>query len=139
MASSKFLPIGWTHFTGNHAEIMEAYFSLLQREGTTIGTGESVQWMRAPSHAAVRVADPHGARAREGSASQRQTPLSGLTPAPPFERCRERPTADPAEATLSAQVASVVLPALLALQSMRSPTTLRLPDPTSVAARDPFA
>ena len=42
------LPIDWAHLMETHAEILEAYFALRQeREATTIGTGEIVQWMRA--------------------------------------------------------------------------------------------
>lgn len=101
MAGSKFLPIDWAHFTGNHAEIMEAYFSLLQeREATTIGTGEIVQWMRArrrtpPSESLIRTVLGHAQVPRRSdgrpSLDSRQPPLLSVVendppPTPPKRR-----------------------------------------------------
>ena len=50
----------WSQLTGDQSEILEAYFALFrEREPTSIGSGEILQWFRdcgrtAPSESVVR-------------------------------------------------------------------------------------
>lgn len=84
----------WSQLTGDQSEILEAYFALFrEREPTSIGSGEILQWFRdrqrtAPSESLVRTVLAAVNLPRRGGGRPSNESRAATTVSPPLTTVR---------------------------------------------------
>jgi len=94
MAAPDTATYDWSQLTNDRAEILEAYFALFrERDPTTIGSGEIVQWFRdrertAPSESLIRTVLAAVDVPRRGGGRPSNESRAALAAAPPLPAVR---------------------------------------------------